>query len=424
MEVKLSRNESFPIVQHTIGGGRPSVLFVSHSGELAGAEKSLLTLARGLQASGNIQAIVLVPKKGRLADALAKANVPTLFGGGYQLWIHRSGSWQVLLGPIRFIWNALCSLLLFKKLASMDLSLVYSNSLACPLGAFLAMQHGVEHIWHAREFVHEDMNHRYDLGTTLSMWVVRKAAHVICNSNAVRAKLEKEGGGKRFSTIYNGFEFSTVGLSDIKRKANRLSASKRSIKLLMVGSVHPGKGHKDAFLALQTLMQRAEDVELVLVGSGDPAYREELDQLAQRVGIGRAVTWVGWVANPEDFYRDATILLLCSKSEAFGRVIVEAMATGTPVIGTSTGGVGEVVVESWNGLLYTPGDFAELAEKILWLVDRPREYVRLANNGTKYVREEFCVPKYISCVEKVAEHVIRSGSRKLSRTRYLRDAGS
>ena len=79
----------------------------------------------------------------------------------------------------------------------------------------------------------------------------------------------------------------------------------------------------------------------------------------------------GYVENTLPLIRGADVLLMCSRYDAFGRVTVEAMKLGKPVIGAKSGGTTELISEGFNGLLYTSGDHMELTGKIRYMYDHP-----------------------------------------------------
>ena len=106
---------------------------------------------------------------------------------------------------------------------------------------------------------------------------------------------------------------------------------------------------------------------LLLVGGGGEE-QETLERQARVLGIADRVEFVGPIHDPRDFYRRLDLFVLPSLDEAFGLVVLEAMAMGLPVIGTRVGGVPEVLTHGVNGWLVEPGNSAQLAAGIrtLW----------------------------------------------------------
>src|SRR6185437_8816337 len=142
--------------------------------------------------------------------------------------------------------------------------------------------------------------------------------------------------------------------------------------LLFVGAQH--RAH--FFKAIQTLLRALINVpiaHLLLVGDGD--LRRDFETLAHDLGIASQVTFAGRVEADElpAIYRSADVLVLPSETrgEAFGMVLLEAMASGRPVIASDLPGVRSVVRDGVDGFLTVPGDADALAGRLLTLAQMP-----------------------------------------------------
>ena len=134
------------------------------------------------------------------------------------------------------------------------------------------------------------------------------------------------------------------------------------------------KGLSDLIEALAAL-ERGR-FELEIIGSG-PDERN-LKDLAARLGVSREVIFAGSVSRSEipGRYRDADIFTLASWEEAFGNVFAEAMASGLPIVGSTVGGIPELVEHGKNGYLVPPREPGALAAAIRLLADNPDIRVR------------------------------------------------
>jgi glycosyltransferase involved in cell wall biosynthesis len=166
------------------------------------------------------------------------------------------------------------------------------------------------------------------------------------------------------------------------------------VRCVLVGQLHPGKGQEDAILAIGVLARERIPASLVLVGDGKKEHRESLIALVTRSNLGGRVMFVGHVENPRPHFQEADVVLVCSRSEAFGRVTVEGMKLGKPIIGTRSGGTPELVVEGETGLLYTPGNFRELAEKICLLRSHPEMARAMGREGRRLAEARFSEDRY------------------------------
>ncbi len=94
-------------------------------------------------------------------------------------------------------------------------------------------------------------------------------------------------------------------------------------------------------------------------------------------------------------------------SKAFGRVSVEGMLCGKPIIGAQSGATPELVKESFNGSLYEPGDYQDLAEKIRYLIDHPQGARAMSINGFKWASKEFTIEKCASQVFGILQEAVQ-----------------
>jgi glycosyltransferase involved in cell wall biosynthesis len=167
-----------------------------------------------------------------------------------------------------------------------------------------------------------------------------------------------------------------------------------AFRCVLVGALIDGKGHEDAILALALLRQKGIKAELLLAGDGSTAHQSHLQKIVRLHGLVRDVHFVGHVADPRRLMASADVILVCSRSEAFGRVTIEGMLSGTPVIGARAGATAELIVHGHNGLLYRPGDARDLAAEISYLFENPRIAVELANEAREWASVFFTRDRY------------------------------
>ncbi len=134
--------------------------------------------------------------------------------------------------------------------------------------------------------------------------------------------------------------------------------------VLAVAHLIPEKGID---VALRALAELPADVVLWVVGDGSEAGR--LRRLQAELGLGERVRFLGPQRNVAPYMQAADCLACPSLwAEAAGLVNLEAQAVGLPVVGSRTGGIPEYIAEGETGLLFTPGDFREMAECIRQLL--------------------------------------------------------
>jgi glycosyltransferase involved in cell wall biosynthesis len=156
---------------------------------------------------------------------------------------------------------------------------------------------------------------------------------------------------------------------------------------LFVGRIAPNKGLPHLVDALATLDEKSSR-PLVLMGR-DWGERSSLLERAQARGIGDRVRFLGHVEDPVQYrgvIRRASALVLPSEWEAFGLVLLEAMAAGTPIVGTAVGGVPEVLDEGRAGRLVAYGDPVALGAALRAVVEDPDATRRLVRRASDRVR--------------------------------------
>jgi glycosyltransferase involved in cell wall biosynthesis len=160
-------------------------------------------------------------------------------------------------------------------------------------------------------------------------------------------------------------------------------------RCVIIGALNEGKGQDQAIKAVAILACRGLNVELRILGKGGKTYTESLLALIKKSHLEGRVKLEGHVKNPASFINRADVLLMCSRSEAFGRVTIEGMLSGKPVIGSDSGATAELIRDGFNGLLYEPDNPADLADKIILLVKDPAKARFLGENGKIWAEQQF-----------------------------------
>ena len=184
------------------------------------------------------------------------------------------------------------------------------------------------------------------------------ASLVICNSDFTRAQLmklvEREQWGK-LHVVRCGVDPRAFAPPERRRQSGPL-------RVLSVGRLVPGKGHAVLLEALDRLRQQGIGTRTTLVGDGPE--RESLELLAAELGLD--VRFAGAVGRDElaAFYAAADAFCLPTFAEGLGVVLLEAMASGLPVVSTQVMGVPEAVEDGETGLLVSPGRADLLADAL------------------------------------------------------------
>lgn len=182
----------------------------------------------------------------------------------------------------------------------------------------------------------------------------------------------------RVFTVHNGVDLSEFPCRDTWR-----TDAQTPFTLLMVGAVNANKGQRLAIEALQHL----PGVRLVIVGDGEE--RPALQALARCLGVAGQVQWAGQQADTSAYYRQADAFLMLSRFEAMPFVVLEAMASGTPVVACAVGGVPEAVEHGRNGVLLPERTSAALVAQVRSLMADPKQARSLGREARCTVESRF-----------------------------------
>jgi len=319
------------------------VLFITHYSDMYGANKSFADLVLGLRDKG-VEPIVLIPKKGFLNSFFEKENikVKTLFFYPWVLWSRKYYGipFKILYNLIKYPY-----LILFIKKNKFDL--IYSNSSVVQIGAVLSFLLKIPHIWHIREFGTNDYNITYYVPKLLRKLLYKKAKFLIAISKAIK-KESTFGLGKNTIQIYNGIIEKPRNVSIKKIKESRVVFG-------IVGRLMPTKGQHIALKAFNEYAKFNSNTFLYIVGDsglGFEDYERELRQYVVANKLSDKVEFTGFIRDVDQIYKNLHIYLMCSLSEGMGRVTVEALSYGLPIIGYNGGATPEIIEHNKNGFLY------------------------------------------------------------------------
>lgn len=190
-------------------------------------------------------------------------------------------------------------------------------------------------------------------------------------------------------------------------------SKKDIISMLFVGRLSREKGVHTAIQAVGYLVRSYEiqNIRLIIVGDGETEYEVFLQSLVAKEGIEKFVQIMP--AQPKEslpsLYRNVDLFLFTSIwAEPFGRVLVEAMASGVPVIGAQVGGAAEVLMENENALIFPPENPLILADQIKRLVESPELRKRLAESARRTAINRFDINRmteeigaYLTSIAKI-----------------------
>jgi glycosyltransferase involved in cell wall biosynthesis len=181
-----------------------------------------------------------------------------------------------------------------------------------------------------------------------------------------------------------------TGVDDIFFKVKKDSTKKLQYGLTMdslivsnVGIFRKVKGHDVTLKAAKIVADIFPNVHFLLVGDGP--HKRVIEKLVDNLGLSEHVTFTGFVDNVTEIYSITDVAILSSWSEGVPQSVLQAMASGVPVVSTKVGGVPEIVMDGATGLLISPGDYDALAKNIISLLKNPQLALNLSDNAKQRV---------------------------------------
>ena len=368
------------------------VLYLHHVKQISGAENSLLLLFRNLDRS-QIVPMFAGPAVGPFPDALIKENIPV-----FPIPFGRLRNLSALARSVRS---------LGKLIRDRDIDLIHSNGPQTNVCAGIAGRlTNRPVVWHTRNLLERGM---WDVDRTAA----GLASRIICNSEAIRNRFRGSKAWKKTVTILNAVdtrEFSLQVNREDFRHEMELPPGVPAIGI--VGRIGTGKGHEYFLDAAIKLLHTGTTAQFLIVGA--PLFAEDawrVDVLRRRVQEAHyeeCIRFTGLRRDMPQVMRGLDVLVLASDAEPCGRVLFEAMASGTAIVATNSGGTPEIVRHGQEGLLVPPRDSEALACAIGRLVTDPQLQASLGRNGVLRAQREFTVERYVAHTLDVYAHVTRS----------------
>lgn len=362
-----------------------NVLFITHYPSLYGANLSMLTLIRELIKKG-MNITVLVPSLGLLTEALDKENIKYQVIDIYpSVWIF---SFIELLKLPYKLFRFFKSVIIISNYVKVEKpDLIYSNGSVLVNGNLVALLNNIKHIWHLREYGKLDYNLTHFMPKFLYNFFLRKSTVNICISQSIMDHYKEKSPRANFELVYNGV-FGERKSSSFLEKGNS--------NFLILGYVSPEKNQLEAIKAFAEVIKIKPYVKLDVIGSGPENYFAILKETVKDLKLLKSVRFLGYVKKDEIDFDRYDFLLLCSKKEAFGRVIVEAMGNGLVVFAHNSGGVPEIVKHNENGFLYSSG-YLTLAKLITEKMEIS-DIDMIRSNALNDINKHFSISNYTNSI--------------------------
>jgi len=362
------------------------ILYLNHVSELGGGEYCLLNLMLNLNKE-KYEPVLLLQEPGPLSKLAEENGITTYF-------LKMRGWRRLKYLPV----NYLVTLKHLKKLIyEQKIDLVHCNAYRLnPYAALAAKDTHTPCFCHIRWFRKKDhikkfMLDKVDLVLTMSEYM----ASFFHGSKA------------KVKTIYDGiqvpdFKNNVYGREKIR---NEFKLKKEDIIIGMAAQLTPRKGHKDFIKASVKIRKVFPQVKFIVAGGAildDQLSINDLQEYASSINAEN-IFFIGNRSDMKDVFQAMDFFVLPSHVEPFGLVVVEAMASGVPVVATKSGGPEEIISDGEDGFLVPVRSAKSIAEKIIYLLKNPAAAEEMSKAARTTVKKRFNVKKYAVEIEHTYE---------------------
>ncbi len=226
--------------------------------------------------------------------------------------------------------------------------------------------------------------------TTLVFVILEKMTAFITDKIIALTEQEKKDHLKlniapesKFSTIHSGVNLvklfsESVDIIAIKRN---LGVAENCFVVGTAGRLTIVKGHRYLIEAAREILNARPDTTFIFLGDGE--LLDELKNMTTELGIEKNVKFTGWRSDVAEVISVFDVFVLPSLNEGMGRVLVEAMALGKPVVASNVGGISDLVIHGRNGLLVPAADSRALADELEFLMKNSEKRKAMGREGKK-----------------------------------------
>ena len=372
------------------------ILFYNHTAQVSGAERLLLMILSRLERT-IFDAVVVCPSQGPLPEMAAEssARVETVAG------LEARFTWRIglLCRYLRSFYEVISQLR--RQVIATRPDLIHANSIRAGLVATAAtFGRRTPVVWHLH-----DLLPRHPLSTAIRFFAFLSGrTRMVAVSHAVADNFRGSFFPlqKRISVILNAIDLEKFypHLDDGQKKRDELDFNKTETLIGIVGQLTPRKGQLELLRAFAKVLADFPRATLLVVGAplfnGDARYLQLLKRTTRELGIEHRVRLLGARSDVASIMQALDLLVISSSAEPFGLVALEAMACGTAVLATATGGLTEIIEHDKNGWLVPLRDERSLVAAIVSLASQPALRARLAEQAQKSVASRFGADRYMN----------------------------
>jgi glycosyltransferase involved in cell wall biosynthesis len=231
---------------------------------------------------------------------------------------------------------------------------------------------------------------------------------VIVNSEATKRTMMRDAPWfleSKAVVVYNGidvgpYEALAARRDDVRAKLRALIGAPGDAPIIsLVGELNERKQQRAVIEAAPHVLERFPNTRILFVGDGDD--RADLEKSIRERGLESSILIQGFRFDVPDIIAGSDALVLPSRVEGFGYVLVEAMAAAVPCIASNVSSIPEIVQDGVSGILHPVGDIGAIANAINFILANPEAARAMGEAGQRIAREKFTLPRMLDQVEHV-----------------------
>ncbi|MBU2810378.1 glycosyltransferase family 4 protein [Acidithiobacillus thiooxidans] len=359
-----------------------NILFVDQTAKLSGGELALLDIVSPYKDGSKVILFEDGPLRAELVKRQVK--VETIIPNGALNNIRRGS--RIPMASI----TSLVRLARSVAQEAKNFDFIFANSQKAGLISVLAGQLASKPVvWYLHDILNSEHFGKAQL--LAARYTARKSTQILVNSKSTKEALQiLTGRNDNTHLIYNAFNTKPFVQTANSQENQREALGFDSRPLVGVfGRLSPWKG-QDVFLRTLAMMPA---VQGLIVGSpmfGEDAYAQHLEQEIKTLGLENRVKLLGFRSDIPELMKTCDIIAHTSIApEPFGRVIVEGMLSGRPVVASKSGGPNEIIENGVTGMLYTPGDSQALQSVLSEIINEPEQALLMAQRGRETALNRF-----------------------------------
>ena len=360
------------------------ILFLDQSGQLGGAELSLLDVVKPYVDS----CLICLFAEGPFRKLLEQHQIAVQVLNTQPIKVRKESSIIQSLSSI----SSIAPLITKVAKIARQYDLIYANTQkALVIGALASFLSRRPFVYHLRDILSADHFSQTNRRVAVTL-ANRFASLVIANSKATETAFVESGGRSEITkVVYNGFEPENYLTQEAN--PNRIRQQLRLDGKFVVGHFSRLSPWKGQHILLRALTHCPSDTIAIFAGEalfGEQDYVEQLYKQVAELGLEERVQFLGFRSDIVPLMSACDLVAHTSTSpEPFGRVIIEAMLCGRPVVAAEAGGAVELVETGKTGWLVPPGNPQKLAEAIVSCRNQPEQTATIAHNGQIQASQRF-----------------------------------